>query len=199
MKYRVIFSPEAEEQLAALYNHIADAATPDIAERYARAIITYCESMTTFPIRGIMREDVRPGLRITNYTKRLVIAFAVDTNAGQVSILGLFYGGQDYEAILLDEFENNSDREKENNINKKIPLRFWRISINEFDELERYLNNWSQKNIQILKSITVFSELQSVVAARHKVSSQNVNAILKRGFRIHEQVNDWKSKLIFPK
>lgn len=47
MKYRVIFSPEAEEQLAALYNHIADAAAPDIAERYTGAIINYCESMAS--------------------------------------------------------------------------------------------------------------------------------------------------------
>jgi plasmid stabilization system protein ParE len=104
MKYRVIFSPEAGEQLAALYNHIADAATPGTAERYTKAVVNYCESMTTFPIRGTMRDDVRPGLRITNYKKHMVIAFAVDTDAGQVSILGLFYGGQDYETILQDDW-----------------------------------------------------------------------------------------------
>ena len=34
-------------------------------------------------------------LRITNYKKRAVIAFAVD--AELVSIIGIFYGGQDYE------------------------------------------------------------------------------------------------------
>ena len=50
-----------------------------------------------------MRDDVRPGLRITNYKKRAVIAFDVD--AEQVSILGIFYGGQDYESILQDESE----------------------------------------------------------------------------------------------
>lgn len=30
----VIFTPEAQEQLAALYRYIAAAASPDIAERY---------------------------------------------------------------------------------------------------------------------------------------------------------------------
>ncbi len=50
-----------------------------------------------------MRDDVRPGLRIANYKKRAVIAFDVD--AEQVSILGIFYGGQDYESILQDESE----------------------------------------------------------------------------------------------
>ena len=45
---------------------------------------------------------MRPGLRITNYKKRMVVAFEVDTHAGLVSIIGLFYCGQDYEMILQD-------------------------------------------------------------------------------------------------
>jgi plasmid stabilization system protein ParE len=53
-----------------------------------------------------MRDDVRPGLRITNYKKRTVIAFAVD--AGQVSIIGVYYGGQDYKTLLRDNVEDDS-------------------------------------------------------------------------------------------
>ncbi len=45
-----------------------------------------------------MRDDIRPGLRITHYRKRTVIAFEV--NADQVAIIGVFHGGQDYEAAL---------------------------------------------------------------------------------------------------
>ena len=56
------------------------------------------------PHRGNMRDDLRPGLRITNYKKRTVIAFDVD--AGQVSTIGMFHGGQDYETILQDDSEN---------------------------------------------------------------------------------------------
>lgn len=111
MKYCVIFSPEAEEQLAALYNHTADAATPDIAQRYTRAIVNYYESMTSFPIRGTRRDDVRPGLRVTNYKKRMVIAFAVDSDSGKVSILGLFYGGQDGHFLILAD-ALNMDRDQ---------------------------------------------------------------------------------------
>ena len=105
MIYRVVFSPEAEEQLVALYNYIADAASPDIAAGYTESIIRYCENLYAFPIRGVMRNDVRPGLRVTNYKKRTVIAFEVDAKAGQVSIIGLYYGGQDYESILHDDAE----------------------------------------------------------------------------------------------
>jgi plasmid stabilization system protein ParE len=99
MNYRVVFSPEAEEHLAALYGYIADAASPDIAARYTEAIVSYCEILHTFPLRGVVRDDVRPGLRVTNYKKRTIIAFEVDMEARQVSIIGLFYGGQDYETI----------------------------------------------------------------------------------------------------
>lgn len=101
MKYRIVFSPEALEQLAGLYHYIAKAASPDVAAQYTEAIVSYCESLSTFPLRGTQRHDVRPGLRITNYKKRTVIAFDVDTEV--VSIIGVFYGGQDYEAVLRDD------------------------------------------------------------------------------------------------
>lgn len=100
MSHRVAFSPEAEAQLVALFRHIADAASPDIAARYTEAIVSYCESLREFPHRGTKRDDVRPGLRITHYRKRTVIAFAVDDE--HVSILGVFYGGQDYESVLSE-------------------------------------------------------------------------------------------------
>ena len=106
MKYRVIFSPEAEEQLAELFHYIAAAASPGIAERYINAIITYCETLDTFPLRGAKRDDIRSGLRVTNYRGRTVIAFDVD--AQQVSIIGVFYGGQDFETALQDDIEDES-------------------------------------------------------------------------------------------
>lgn len=82
----------------ALYRYIAVAASPEVAERYTSAILTYCESLNLFPHRGTCRDDVRPGLRITNYKKRTIIAFTVDV--GRVSIIGIYYGGQDFEADL---------------------------------------------------------------------------------------------------
>jgi len=100
MNWRVVFSPEAEEQLAELYHYVAAAASPEVAARYLDAIVSYCESLCSFPHRGTRRDDVRPGLRITNYKKRLVIAFDVDDAV--VSIIGVFYGGRDYEVILHD-------------------------------------------------------------------------------------------------
>lgn len=101
MSHRVIFSPEAEDQLVELYRYIAQAGFPAAAQRYTQAIISYCESLRTFPLRGTRRDDVRPGLRVINYRKRTVIAFEVDGTT--VSILGIFYGGRDYESLLHDD------------------------------------------------------------------------------------------------
>jgi len=98
MNFYIVFSPEAEEQLAALYGYIAGAASPNVAAGYVEAIVQYCESLATFPHRGTKRDDIRPGLRITHYKKRCSIAFAIHDN--HVSILGVFYGGRDYESIL---------------------------------------------------------------------------------------------------
>jgi len=100
-RYAVVFSPEALDQLAELYRYIAAAASPQVAAGYTDAIVTYCEALNTFPMRGTMRDEIRPGLRITNFRKRTIIAFSVD--ADTVSIIGVFYGGQNYEVMLRDD------------------------------------------------------------------------------------------------
>lgn len=102
MSYTVKFAPEALDQLDAIEDYIAHAGSPIAAARYVDAIVAYCESLATFPQRGIRRDDLMPGLRITNHRRNAVIAFMVDTDAETVSILGVFYGGQDYETGLPD-------------------------------------------------------------------------------------------------
>ena len=42
MSFRVVFTPEAEDELAALCGYIAAEASPDIALRYTDAIVSYC-------------------------------------------------------------------------------------------------------------------------------------------------------------
>ena len=98
MTYTVVFTPEAEEHLAALYRYIEEEASPEIALRYTSAIVVYCEGFRELPRRAVRRDDIRPGMHITHYKGRVVIAFTVDV--GRVSIIGVFYGGRDY-AVLL--------------------------------------------------------------------------------------------------
>ena len=64
-------------------------------------MVTTCQGLALFPLRGAAREDIRPGLRLNHHKGRTVIAYAVDEDAQTVSILGVFYGGQDHETALV--------------------------------------------------------------------------------------------------
>jgi plasmid stabilization system protein ParE len=96
----VVFTPEAEDQLVELYRYIAAAGSVEVAARYTDAIVAYCEELAAFPHRGSARDDIRPGLRTIGFRRRVVIAFAVLDQT--VAIIGIFYGGRDYAAILND-------------------------------------------------------------------------------------------------
>jgi plasmid stabilization system protein ParE len=48
--FSVIFTPEAEEHLVALYQYIATHGSPVVAARYTEAIVAYCEGSAAFPI-----------------------------------------------------------------------------------------------------------------------------------------------------
>ena len=98
MAHTVVFTSEAEAQFTELYRYISRAASPEIAARFTDAIVTYCESLQNFPRRGLKRDDIRPGLRTTSFRKRVVIAFNVERE--RVNIIGVFYGGQNYETKL---------------------------------------------------------------------------------------------------
>lgn len=98
MTYHVVFSPEAEAQLVALYFHIAEAASPEIAAKYTDAIVKECESLRTLPVRGTSRDYIRGGLRTFGFRRRVTIAFEVADDV--VTILGIFYGGQDFEKVF---------------------------------------------------------------------------------------------------
>jgi len=100
-KYEVFFSRQAELQIEALENYIAAAASPLVASNYIDSLIEYCDSLSFFPHRGNIRDDIRDGLRITNFRERVAIAFHIENT--QVNVLGIFYGGQDYENFLKED------------------------------------------------------------------------------------------------
>jgi toxin ParE1/3/4 len=101
MAREVVFRPAAERDLADLYAYIRDRGDGlAVAIGYVRRIRDYCESLRDFPDRGIKRDDIRAGLRIVGFERRVAIAFEFD--ARTVRIGRVFYGGRDYEALLRD-------------------------------------------------------------------------------------------------
>lgn len=96
--FSVEFAPEAVKQLEDLERYIADQGSPRVAATHVDSIVEYCESLRSFAQRGVPRDDIRAGLRITHYKGSTIIAFAVIGEV--VYIVGVYYGGQDYETVL---------------------------------------------------------------------------------------------------
>lgn len=92
---RVIFTPEARHDLFGIYEWIASKASLLVAIAYIERLEAYCLGFDSASERGHRRDDVFPGLRIVGFERRVTIAFVVDEN--QVTILRLFYGGQNWE------------------------------------------------------------------------------------------------------
>ncbi|MDF0545007.1 type II toxin-antitoxin system RelE/ParE family toxin [Sphingobium sp. H39-3-25] len=101
MAHSIILTPEARDHLDSIYDYIAAAASPDIAQRFTDGIVGHIGELTDFPRRGTMRDDLRPGLRTISWRRRVTIAFAVEEAV--VIIVGIFYGGRNYESLLSDE------------------------------------------------------------------------------------------------
>ncbi|MFA5966405.1 MAG: type II toxin-antitoxin system RelE/ParE family toxin [Sphingomonas sp.] len=96
--YRIILTPEARDQLDRLHGYIADAAGDDIASGFVDGIIDHIAGLAAFPKRGTARDDIRPGLRTIGWRRRVTIAFVVEER--EVVVIGVFYGGRDFETLL---------------------------------------------------------------------------------------------------
>lgn len=105
MTGRVNYTPEAQQQVNALDDWITEKASSDVAQRFVSAILDCIDGILVFPHAGRARDDVRPGMRTTTFKKRTLIAYEVDESSGElvVNVLGVFHGGQDWEAALRDE------------------------------------------------------------------------------------------------
>lgn len=94
----VVFAPEARDDILGLYDFIAAASNLERARDFTQRIVAYCRGFTTFPERSTRRDDLRPGLRIVGYRRRVTIAFHVTEE--RVVIDRIFYAGRDVEAAL---------------------------------------------------------------------------------------------------
>ncbi len=102
MKERTVeFSPEAFQDLISIYDWIAKRAGPVIGLGYIERIEAFCRGMLVASERGHRRDDIRPGLRIVGFEKRVTVAFTVTEE--RTVILRLFYGGQDWEYDFLSD------------------------------------------------------------------------------------------------
>ncbi len=99
--YKVVENTEVLSDDVAIAEHITRR-TGDLAlaDRTVDAIRDFIKSLGTSPHRGVPRDDLHPALRLIPVGKRTVIAYEIDEDGGVVTVLRVFYGGQDYEAVI---------------------------------------------------------------------------------------------------
>jgi toxin ParE1/3/4 len=95
LKFKVVFTSEAQGDLLDLYDYIAEHGSPERAMAYIERVERACMSLRTIPERGVLREDLRPGLRVIGFERRALIAFRIKANS--VAILRILYGGRSLE------------------------------------------------------------------------------------------------------
>ncbi|NDV89471.1 type II toxin-antitoxin system RelE/ParE family toxin [Aurantimonas aggregata] len=100
MPHRVVFAPEARDDLWQLYLSIAEYSSDARALAYVERIEAYCRGFADFPERGTRRNDLLPGLRIVGFERRVSIAFHV--GADTVTFDRILYGGRDLGALFDD-------------------------------------------------------------------------------------------------
>jgi toxin ParE1/3/4 len=92
----VAYTDEAADDLDGIYDAIAAASgNLETASRYEQRIRDFCGRLGHASERGGRRDDVRSGLRIIGFERRVTIAFAVEPE--RVVILRIFYGGWNWE------------------------------------------------------------------------------------------------------
>ena len=101
-KYDVYLMPDAIKDLEGIYGYITDkSGFPERAWSYVEKLQQKCRELETAPLRGQQRDDLMHNLRIVPIDKKAVAAFIVDEEKKAVLVLNIFYGGSDYEALMM--------------------------------------------------------------------------------------------------
>ena len=96
--YRVVFSPDAQNDLLNLAIYIADDSSYERAMNYIARIEAWCHELSISPMCGADRKDIQPGIRVAGFERRATIAFHVGDNA--VTILRVLYGGRNLDTVF---------------------------------------------------------------------------------------------------
>ena len=94
----VVSAPEAEADLLDLF--LAAEASPAIGITFMRRLRAWLDDVDLAAERGTRRDDIRRGLRTIGFERRVTATFALEDE--RVVIQRLFYGGQDWGAVLAE-------------------------------------------------------------------------------------------------
>jgi plasmid stabilization system protein ParE len=96
--YRVRLTPEAKHDLRSLRTFIGKRSSATVASSYVSRISSFISGLDAFPERGTMRDEIRPGLRMIGFERRVTVAFLVDGE--DVVILRILYASRQFDVDL---------------------------------------------------------------------------------------------------
>lgn len=102
-RYRVVVSDEAQRDLFALFDWIENLADEKRARSYLHRLKLFTQSLERAPERGRQRTDIRSGMRVIGFERRVTIVFAIADD--RVLIVRYFGFGRNWE----EEFESSSE------------------------------------------------------------------------------------------
>lgn len=105
----LVYRHAALADLDAIYAYI-EPDNPRRAASFIQDIRNRCRPLCAHPQLGPARDHLSPGLRILPMLGRVVVAYRITPSA--ILITRVFYGGQDYAALLQhdeDTSEENGD------------------------------------------------------------------------------------------
>jgi toxin ParE1/3/4 len=95
-RYAIFYDPAAVGDLASLHRWIETNASRRIADDYVARIRRFCRQLRHFPHRGARRDDIRPGVRVIGFERRVAVAFEVQDD--QVVIIRVLYAGRQFDS-----------------------------------------------------------------------------------------------------
>lgn len=108
--YEVYLTPDAIQDITDIYGYIAaKSGLPEVAWAYIEKLRQKCHDLKITPLIGQQRNDLRKNLRVIAIDKSAIAAFEVNEDEQIVTILNIFYGGRDYEAIMGSETPHKND------------------------------------------------------------------------------------------
>lgn len=102
----LVYRHAALADLDAIYAYI-EPDNPRRAASFVQDIRDRCRPLCVHPKLGPARDNISPGLRIFPMLGRVVVAYRITPTA--ILITRVFYGGQDYEAILRRDKDDDEE------------------------------------------------------------------------------------------
>ena len=99
----VDWSPEAEQDLLAIWIHVAREASPDVADEQLRSLDRACEALAQWPHSGRARDELFRGVR-SIAVEAYVVFYRVGNSA--IEIIRVLHQRRDVDAIFSRSVES---------------------------------------------------------------------------------------------